>query len=498
MKLKRLLEIIERGEGIEVEFKECRESLSREVFKSICAYLNTKGGHLFLGIADNGKITGIDKDRLESIKNDFVSSVNNPQRLNPTFYLVPEEYEYENNKFLYVYVPENSQVYKCNNRVYIRNADGDFDITDNQSILSQLYINKQTTYSENRIYPYVKITDLRQDLIEIVRKRARLLRAGHPWEKMTDLELLKSAQLYQQDFQTGTEGFTLAGVMLFGKDNVIRSIVPHHKTDAILRKVDLDRYDDRDYIDTNLLDSYDRLMAFCEKHLPDRFYQEDDQRISIRNHIFREVVGNILMHREYLNPFPAKLIIERGRVRTENSNKPHGRGAINPDNFSPFPKNPNICRMFKEIGLADELGSGVRKLFKYVKIYSKGKEPELIEEDIFKVIIPVSEISDNNITDQARDQESAQIGAQIGAQISAQKMSLIKILSKKDLNSNEIIIELDLKSRSGVLRNYIKPLLNDGYIECTIPEKKHSKFQKYRLTEKGKKLLQQLKMKNER
>ena len=141
----------------------------------------------------------------------------------------------------------------------------------------------------------MEMSNLRQDLIEMVRKRAGLLRAGHPWEKMTDMELLQSAQLYQQDFQTGKEGFTLAAVLLFGKDNVIRSIIPHHKTDAILRKIDLDRYDDRDYIDTNLLDSYDRLMAFCEKHLPDRFYQEDDQRISIRNHIFREVAGNILI-----------------------------------------------------------------------------------------------------------------------------------------------------------------------------------------------------------
>jgi len=33
---------------------------------------------------------------------------------------------------------------------------------------------------------------------------------------------------------------------------------------------------------------------------------------------------------------------------------------INPASFSAFPKNPVIARFFKEIGRADELGSGVR------------------------------------------------------------------------------------------------------------------------------------------
>jgi ATP-dependent DNA helicase RecG len=43
------------------------------------------------------------------------------------------------------------------------------------------------------------------------------------------------------------------------------------------------------------------------------------------------------------------------------------------------------------IGRADKLGSGVRNLYKYTKIYSGG-EPELIEGDVFKTILPLKEI----------------------------------------------------------------------------------------------------------
>ena len=72
-----------------------------------------------------------------------------------------------------------------------------------------------------------------------------------------------------------------------------------------------------------------------------------DHRISLRDHIFREVAANMLIQHEFLNPYPAKFIIETHRLFAENSNKPHGHGLIDPANFSPFPKNPVIVRFFK-------------------------------------------------------------------------------------------------------------------------------------------------------
>lgn len=48
-----------------------------------------------------------------------------------------------------------------------------------------------------------------------------------------------------------------------------------------------------------------------------------------------------------------------------------------------------IARFFKEIGRMDELGSGVRNVFRYCRIYTPGTEPEFIEGDIFKTIIPL-------------------------------------------------------------------------------------------------------------
>jgi ATP-dependent DNA helicase RecG len=49
-----------------------------------------------------------------------------------------------------------------------------------------------------------------------------------------------------------------------------------------------------------------------------------------------------------------------------------------------------IARFFKEIGWVDELGSGVRKISKYTRIYTKKGIPEFTENDVFKTSIPLA------------------------------------------------------------------------------------------------------------
>lgn len=385
----KLKEILQKGESIEVEFKTSQFELNTNAFESICAFLNRKGGYLLLGVKNDGTVEGVIDNCVQDIINNIVTNANNPQKLNPPFYLSTQITEYEGEKVICVYVPESSQVHSTNGKIFDRNEDGDFDITRQTEQVTQLYLRKQTTYSENRIFPYIKLSNFKQELFSRVRTLAKNERTDHPWQDMNDEELLRSAGLFKHDHQTGKDGYTLAAVLLLGKDEVIQSVLPHHKTDAILRVENTDRYDDRDDIRTNLIESYDRLMAFVRKHLPDKFYQEGEQRISLRDRIFREVVSNLLIHREYTNAFPAKLIIENNRVFAENWNRPHDGGVIDPTNFSPYPKNPVIAKFFKEIGRVDELGSGVRNTFKYCGIYTPGTKPEFIEDDVFKTIIPL-------------------------------------------------------------------------------------------------------------
>lgn len=212
----------------------------------------------------------------------------------------------------------------------------------------------------------------------------------HPWTAMDDTELLKSAGLYGRDIVTGEEGYNLAAIMLLGKDDVILNVAPAYVTDALVRKVNVDRYDDREVIKTNLIESYEKLMDFGRKHLPDKFFLEDTVNKSLRNTILREMVSNVLMHREFSSSYVAKFVIEKERMFVENASRATGEGYVTVNNLEPNPKNPIIASFFRNIGYAEQLGSGVRNLFKYSKYYS-GQEPEFIEGDIFRIIVPLDE-----------------------------------------------------------------------------------------------------------
>ncbi|MCD6578699.1 putative DNA binding domain-containing protein, partial [bacterium] len=295
MDKKELLNLIHIGECINIEFKESKNGLNKDVYQTICAFLNRNGGHILLGVNDKGKIIGVNPKSIAKIKKEFVTSINNPQKINPPVYLSINDIEIDGKIIIDIYVPESSQVHRCNGRIYDRNEDGNFDITHQNNSVTMLYMRKQSIFSENKVYPYLTMNEFRKDLFEKTRKIISIKNPEHIWLTLTNEKLLKTAGFYTKDYSTGKEGFTLGSALLFGRDDVIMSILPYHGTDAILRKENLDRYDDREIIETNLIESFDRLMQFISKHLSNPFFLEGDIRISLREKIFREVISNILI-----------------------------------------------------------------------------------------------------------------------------------------------------------------------------------------------------------
>ena len=272
----------------------------------------------------------------------------------------------------------------------------------------------------------------------MVRTLAKNNAAGkHPWEKLSDEELLKSAGLYAKDRSSNKFGINLAGVMLLGRDEVIKEIAPMYQTDALLRKVNVDRYDDRITVETNLIESYDLLFGFVQKHLLDKFYLEDGKiRLSLRNIISREMIVNTLMHREFTSGYQAKFIIEKTRMFVENANRAKNDDTITPENLEPYPKNLLVANFFRNIGYSDKLGSGVRKLFKYSKFYS-GKNPQFIEGDVFRIIVP---IDDEFVAPEGGDFEPENDGVNDGVKKLSEKEVVVLGLIKENSSITSAVL----------------------------------------------------------
>ena len=458
------------GEGITIEYKQCKNELSNSVWETVCSFSNRYGGHLVLGATNDGKPIGVNPNSVNQIKKNFVSMLNNPNKTSPSLFLNFDEVSIEDKILLHVYIPISSQIQSCSGRIFDRNEDGDFDITNSADLVAQLALRKSTAYTEREIFPYVTENELRVDLVERAKRLALDKDPMHPWKELSPIELLCSTGLYEEDWRTGKKGFNLAAILLFGRDDVIQSCAPGFRTDAVLRKENIDRYDDRLIVGTNLIEAYDLLMEFIAKHTLDRFFLVDNERISVRSLIARELVSNILVHREYSKGMMAKIVIEKDRIYAENWNRSNRFGRIDPEGFNPEPKNPLLAWFFVNINRADWMGSGVRNLYRYTQIYSGGK-PELIEGDVFKTIIP--------LVSGKVDNESASSGQATPQATPQAKIDELLEFCRTARTREELQNFVSLSDRKHFINSILKPLLDSGQLKPTIPDKPNSPNQRY-------------------
>jgi len=140
----------------------------------------------------------------------------------------------------------------------------------------------------------------------------------------------------------------------------------------------------------------------------------------------------------------------------------HLYGKLYPDTFQPFPKNPYLAQLFTQMGRSEELGTGLRNVFKYSKAYSGSDNVIFIEEDIFMVQVPLFSSDTDSDTDNDTDR-SRKI---IDLMKQNSKITVLNIASNLSLSKSTILREIkDLKEK-GKLKQMGKE--KDGYWE--IPE----------------------------
>ena len=111
--------------------------------------------------------------------------------------------------------------------------------------------------------------------------------------------------------------------------------------------------------------------------------------------------------------------------------------------FEPFPKNPHIAQIFTQIGRSEELGTGIKKVFKYSKHYSGSSEIEFLEKDIFITKIPLGEFLENtaeNVTENVTENRLNLI-----IQLIKKSPKITTINLSKSLNVSRMTIHRDLE-----------------------------------------------------
>ncbi len=148
----RIDSLLANGENFTVEFKQCRNELNNSVFETVCSFSNRYGGYLFLGVEDSGKVIGVNPNAVQSIKKNFINVLNNPNKITPSLFLNLEEFDYDGKIILWSYVPVNSEVEFCDNKIFDRNGDSDQNITKSVDLVANLFNRKSHTFFERQIF----------------------------------------------------------------------------------------------------------------------------------------------------------------------------------------------------------------------------------------------------------------------------------------------------------------------------------------------------------
>lgn len=541
--------LIARGEGTRIEYKECNGEVPSSFYETVASFLNKEGGTILLGVTDDQQIKGVPKDKVQTVIKNIVSSVNDSSLISPPVTVQPIQIEVDGETIIVVKLNVSSQVHECRQVIYDRENDLDIRITD-EARIKEVYFRKRQIFTESEVYKHLRMEDLDIQLFEKARNIIRGANPGHPWLLLTDMEMLRSSALYRRDFQSGEEGLTLAAALIFGKDETIQSLLPSYKIEAMVRIKNIDRWDDRIYppLRTNLIDSYLAVMDFIRKHLSSKFHtDENGQRIDLRELIFREVVGNIIVHREYTNGHPTELLIYRNKVVATNPNRAMFKGPLDIQSFSPYAKNPNIRKFFTAFGWTDEIGSGIRNVVKYLRHYTLGGTPLFLEDDLFRTEIPLEQTSlsvigphflqllnlstsDSKLLSSiplCSDFEKADPDAilfglvsrwhELGVKMRHLDWMIVKSLSEEAWETvqgweekgsafigrkglyllqilvlciepksmDELLVAFGYNNRNSFRERYLAPLMEERLLERTLPDKPSSRLQRYRTTSKG-------------
>jgi ATP-dependent DNA helicase RecG len=531
MDVKELKLIISRGESPFVEFSKCTTELTDSVFQSLCSFLNKGGGSLIVGVHDFGKIVGVAEIFIESMLKKFANAMEH--EFSPSFPLAPQIVEINEKKLFYIDVPQSPQVHRYKNKVYDRVGRDVCDITYSYSLIENLYLRKRNESSENIVCPFLRMSELDDMAFRTMREHIAAIRPDHPWLLLSDEELLHTNGFWGKDPISDKEGFVLAAVLLFGKEETIHNYSPvTYRTDAIYRNVGYDkfsqlasdypesRYDDRDIIFSNLITSYSRLMKFIQRNLPKRVLNKGITSVNIREKLFNEIVTNLLVHREYTHKSPCRLLIFSDKVITENGTSSICDRRTSLNSLEVQTRNPLITNVFQAMGWIEERGSGKKNIRKYAPFYDKSFEIESnIQEGTFIFSITYGNeegLEDLSLlspeTKETTLFPSSRPAASAGERWRGELLYTSRLLIAYPdievdisyIDKAEFVLEACMKplsiqdmmritrqsNRTRFRKNIIRPLLEEGLLAMRIPTKPSSPLQTYFTTERGKELLE--------
>ena len=491
-------ELIDRINDIEwedFEAKEAKSELPKNIWETVSAFANTSGGWIVLGVKQNGKkleISGV--ANAEKLEQDFLGTLRS-QKFNEPVDAKSMLYHIDGHKVLAFHIassPHKPIYYNNPQNTFIRFGSGDQRATNGE--ITAMFHNQSFGIKSEQILLDSNLSMLNEDTIRDYRNYFKLY---SPRPNLIGNDI---ADFCKRIGIADNEGhLNYGGLMCFGKEEWVRRYVPTFWMDLVeipgrsVREART-RYTYRIPEQENLWE-YFQIMIRRLRLIVDTPFMMNDEGFNVEDRsqfkILREALVNMLSHFDPFSTIHSCIHIYTDRVEFFNAGGyPVPISQLGNHLYS-NPRNPIIAKIFRLVNLSETIGYGFDMMNEWKEITGNDVT---FESDICTSTVTFWLDSDK-ASDRATNRESNYVSNYVSNHVSnyvtenTQKI-LDYCLTPK--TRREILTFLGLTFQTKNYKMHIEPLVSHGFLELTIPEIPKSRFQKFKLTDKGKKLLMTL------
>ena len=327
-------------------------------------------------------LDNLTEEQVEKYKKDFWNNANNRSTISVNLMHNDDLVigNYKGFAFMLFFVPRASReqrpVYRTTDPykgTFKRNYEGDYKCTEKE--VQRMFADADDSCpADSRILKGYSLDDIDQEALRRYRQLFNLSNPDHPWLALEDIELLRKLGGYRKDRLTQEEGFTVAGLLMFGKTDSITDpeCTPYFSPDyqEHLTEDEDVRWTYRLHADgtweANLFNFYQRVLPRLQAALPKPFKLEGNiRKEETPAHIaVREALTNLCVHPDFT--VNASLLVKHELHRFVFSNP--GTMLVSREQYytggESVCRNKSLQKMFSMLGVAEKAGSGTDKIMK--------------------------------------------------------------------------------------------------------------------------------------